>query len=265
MNTHAGNGERGREAETADWIQQARNRTYNCIARLSLLPDAERDTVVALKRVELENLAFFVLAARDAGLPRELAPSRLAAVWALMGAVNLMDDLADGDCDYLPAPVAPNIVVLLQSLASVLAIDAGVSASGLARASQSLLRMAAGQAVEVRTKAWDAETYKAIADEIGGDQYGAYLGLLWDGTALASSGAELARLIGRAGMVAKDLRSRDPRVLSIPSQARSEVTTWAIGALTTLEAGNLQCARLLSRFARPVLSRYAERPVTTSS
>jgi hypothetical protein len=88
---------------------------------------AEEDVRIALDQVHPESQVLLNRAAEDARVPAASAIERLCCLWVLAAAVNLADDLADGDCDYLSPRVAPGVAFLLQSLAGVFAArhDAG--------------------------------------------------------------------------------------------------------------------------------------------
>ena len=197
----------------------------------------------------LGTQAFFALAAFDAELAREAAVRRLAAVWTLAAAIHVMDDIADGDCDYLPAEAASGTVVGLHALGVRLAIEGGVTPNGLLLVTESLIRLAAGQNVEVRTKTWSLERYLSVADQIGGHQYRSYLGVLWDGTPLGQHTPEISTAIGRAGMVAHDIATGDRRFFSLPAHDRAPLVAAARAALEALETRRLRSVEFLAKYA----------------
>jgi len=105
-----------------DFIRRA---AIRALVFLRLPAQAERDVEAALGRVSPSSQVFLIGAAQDGGVPDEQAVERLACLWVAASSVNLTDDIADGDCDYLPARVAPGVGFLLQSLAMSLAIRGG--------------------------------------------------------------------------------------------------------------------------------------------
>jgi hypothetical protein len=226
----------------------------NRLASLALPSAAERDAHGALYRIEPTSQTLLVLAALDAELCGLTAAQRLASVWTLAAAINLMDDIADGDCSYLPPAVAPGLVVLLQGLAWMLAMDGGVKEQGIRASSRALAFMAAGQSIEVRTHDWSEAMYRNIVDQIGGQQYAAYLHILWDGTKLSPEASEVAERIGRVGMVTKDALSHDRRFNDLAPAEKVRLEDWAREALTNLQRLNLSCGEFLARYAQPILA-----------
>lgn len=204
--------------------------------RLRRLPqEAEGDVERALDKVTLSSQRLFCFAALDAELPAGTALERLTVVYLLSAAVNLADDCADGDCDYLEPPLAPGVLFLLQSLALLPLSRSDLSQDTLGAASVALARAAAGQSLEVRKKTRSAEEYLEVADLIAGEQVAAYLRILWDGTRLEARASSLGRTLGRAGLIFTDLESQDPRLLTVEAAEQKRVFGALESALAELE------------------------------
>jgi hypothetical protein len=229
-----------------DFIRRA---AIRALVFLRLPAQAERDVEAALGRVSPSSQVFLIGAAQDGGVPDEQAVERLACLWVAASSVNLTDDIADGDCDYLPARVAPGVGFLLQSLAMSLAIRGGVSTVALGQYSIALSRAAAGQSLEVRTDQWKAESYIEVAQLIAGEQYAAYFGILWDGTAWAERATQVGQLIGLIGLAATDVASRDRRFSSLTGGDKQLVLGRCRSALTELNALPLPSLKRFERFA----------------
>lgn len=216
------------------------------------LPDrAVADARTALLRVPPESQILFARAAEDARLPAGTALERLAAIWILNAAVNLADDLADGECDYLEPAVAPGVAFLLQALALLPLSRARLSSRALEDCSIALTRAASGQSLEVRGWIRDAEQYLRVADLIAGDQYIAYLRVLWDGTLLEDRAENIGLRMGRIGILLTDLDSEDRRFFGLEQQERRLVLSSIRRALRDLEkhATSSSSARLFVDFA----------------
>lgn len=165
---------------------------------------------------------------------------RTAATLLQFAAVQLADDLADGDCCYLPQPVrrGPGAQWLLQYLALRVARDAGVSAEVLSNSAAHFVRMGIAQQLEVRTTCWDLDTSALAASELNGEQYAAYLCWLWDGTDWEPAAAAVGRDFGFALHVVTDRRSGDRRFTDLDPAAREELIRRATAGYTRL------CAKL---------------------
>jgi hypothetical protein len=197
---------------------------------------AERDVEAALLRVTPTSQSLLIQAAEDGLVPERVAMDRLACLWVTAAAVNLADDLADGDCDYLEPRVAPGVSFLLQSLACVCAARGGVSALGMEEHAIALTRAAAGQSLEVRTARWDAVEYMRVAGLIAAEQYAAYFRLLWDGTQWQEYAFSVGRAIGTIGIVMTDLAADDRRFTSMPAADQQTVVAACHAQLQVLAA-----------------------------
>ncbi len=197
------------------------------LRRLELPPDSERDVLVALEAGQPGPLPFLYEAGAEAGLPREVLMARAAGLFFSFCAGNLADDVIDGECTYYAEPhrVAPYVQFTLQNLAWA-TLARVVPAEALARGAAALVAAAGPQALEVRTRAWTADVYRRVAEGIAGQQWAAYLRLLWADTALEARAAAGLGL-GVAAHVAEDVRSQDARFFSMPPAHQREVVAWA--------------------------------------
>lgn len=208
------------------------------------LPEqAERDLVSALEAVRGGPLDFVYLAGLDAGLPRAELLTRGAGVFIVFAAGNLADDLADGDCTYLPLRAAPGVQFILQNLAFELLLESSVPRDELRSAAAHLVRGAGQQQREVRTSRWTFDLAREVALGIAGDQYAAYLRLLWAGTPLSRDAAWIGSNLGVAGHVALDIASNDPRVTTLSPDDRRALIAWAREAFARVRTLELQSVR----------------------
>lgn len=222
-----------------------------------LPPVARTDALRAIDRVPPESQTLLIQAAAEAELAELLAIERLCCLTACAAAVNLTDDLADGDCHYLEAKTAPGVSFLLQAFAGGLAVRGGVSAVGLREFWLRLSKAAGGQSIEVRTDAWNEATYRDVAALIAGEQYAAYLRLLWDGTPLEHFAFELGHAMGTVTLVHSDVESGDRRFFSLPVPQQMAVLDDCLALLGQLESGPSRAVRNFALEARAVL--HAER------
>jgi hypothetical protein len=226
------------------WIRRA---VMRALAFCRLPAQAEADVQVALDRVQPQSQILLIQAAEDAGLPDAVAIERLCSLWMMSAAVNLADDLADGDCDYLPLPVAPGVSFLLQSLATALAARGEISATCLEECALGLTRAAAGQSLEVRPGGWEAGRYLRVAELIAGEQYGAHLRLLWEGTPWEKRAFAIGRDIGVVGIALTDVTSNDRRFRTMTRDDRETVLRECLARLKDIVVTSL-----------PSLLRFAE-------
>jgi hypothetical protein len=227
------------------------------LRRLELPEASERDVLAALEAGQPGPLALFYEAGSEAGLPRATLLARGAGLFFSFCAGNLADDLIDGDCTYHAEPlrVGPCVQFLLQNLAfaTLAGEDARVPAPVLAEASRTLALAAGPQALEVRARQWTAPLFRQVAEGIAGQQWAAYLRVLWAGTLLESRAAAAGRALGVAAHVVEDIRSRDVRFVGLTPGDRNEVVAWAREATESLRRQDLRCLDAALRRIEPIL------------
>ncbi|HYH95158.1 hypothetical protein [Hyalangium sp.] len=224
------------------------------LRRLGLPEQAEQDVVAALEAAQPGPLALLYEAGVEAGLRREVLLARGTGIFFNFAAGNLADDLSDGDCTYYmhPLRVGPYVQFLLQNLAWATLARAGVPAGVMAEAAQALAVAAGPQALEVRTLAWTAPVFQRVAEGLAGQQWAAYLRLLWAGTPLAERSVA-GHFLGIAAHVAEDIRSKDPRFFSMPEADQREVVRWARAGMDGVRRQGLRCLDAAIRRIDPIL------------
>ncbi|MBN1205928.1 MAG: hypothetical protein JXB05_13510 [Myxococcaceae bacterium] len=224
------------------------------LRRLNLPETAERDVVAALEAAQPGPLALLYEAGVEAGLRREALLARGAGIFLSFAAGNLADDVSDGDCTYYASPyrVGPYVQFLLQNLAWATLARAEVPGEVLAEAAGALASAAGPQALEVRTQAWTAPIFRRVAEGLAGQQWAAYLRLLWTGTPLAERSA-VGHGLGIAAHVAEDIRSKDPRFFSMPEADQREVVRWARAGMEGVRREGLRCLDAALRRIDPIL------------
>lgn len=225
------------------------------LSQQGLPEEAERDVLRALEAGRPGPLALLFAAGQESGLERERLLPRAAACYLWFCAANLADDLADGDCDWLPEPqrTGPAAVMLLQSLFMQAAVKGQVSAAVLGEVAREFAGMCGQQQVEVRTREWRAPLLRQVVVGISGQQWAGYMRLLWEGTPLAERALELGRCMGVVGHVAEDVRSRDRRLYSLPEEEQRQVVAWALEAAAVLRGSGLGCMQAVLPTVEPLL------------
>lgn len=219
--------------------------------------EAQRDVVVALEKGR-PALPMLYQMGHDAGLEHDALLARASALYLGFCAGNLCDDLVDGDCTYFEPAIrlAPGLQYLLQNAFVSALSEAGLPATAIGAATRELVLAAAQHQCEVRTTAWTAEIYRRIGSGIAGRQWASNLRLLWHATSLERLAEEIGLGLGEVGHIVEDLRSRDPRLWSIPAEERHAVVAWAIDELGRLRAHALSSVELMARSIEPVLRSY---------
>ncbi|AKQ69939.1 hypothetical protein A176_006851 [Myxococcus hansupus] len=231
--------------------------SLRALRRLSLPDVSERDVLAALEAGQPGPLALFYEAGAEAGLQRDALMARGAGLFLSFCAGNLADDLIDGECTYHDPPmrVGPCVQFILQNLAFATLCGAQAQLPGpvLAEAVRTLAVAAGPQALEVRARTWTAPLFRQVAEGIAGQQWAAYLQVLWAGTVLETRAALAGRALGVAAHVAEDIRSRDVRFTSMPEADRYEIVDWARAAAQSLRRLDLRCLDAALRRIEPVL------------
>jgi hypothetical protein len=224
------------------------------LRKLALPEQAERDVVAALEAAHPGPLALLYEAGVEAGLRREALLIRGTGIFLSFAAGNLADDLSDGDCSYYARPfqVGPYVQFLLQNLAWATLAKAEVPEPVLAEAALVLAQAAGPQALEVRTLEWTAPVFRQVAEGLAGQQWTAYLRLLWAGTPLAERSVA-GHFLGIAAHVAEDIRSKDKRFFSMPEADQREVVRWARAGMEGVRRQGLRCLDAALRRIDPIL------------
>jgi hypothetical protein len=224
------------------------------LRRLGLPEQAEQDVVAALEAAQPGPLGLLYEAGVEAGLRREALLVRGTGIFLSFAGGNLADDLCDGECTYYahPVQVGPYVQFLLQNLAWATLARAEVPGEVLAEAALALAEAAGPQALEVRTREWTAPLFQRVAQGLAGQQWAAYLRLLWAGTPLAECSVA-GHGLGIAAHVAEDIRSRDPRFFSMPEADQREVVRWARAGMDGVRRQGLRCLDAALRSIDPIL------------
>lgn len=189
----------------------------------------------------------------DLSLFDELGPevglARAVAVAFQHAAVEFADDMSDGDCPVdIDAQVqAPVILAALQNLFLASAVRGKVAPETLLELARRFCAMASSQYVELRTKEWTAIEARNAAARLNGDQFVAFLLLLWQGTPLESEAESLGSELGFALHLLGDRASRDKRFSTIPAEDRITLIDEARQALGRLAASEVQAIAGLAK------------------
>jgi hypothetical protein len=213
------------------------------IVALELPQQAESDVVAVLQACRAGPLQLFYDAGREAGLSGSESAGRGASAFFCYAAAQLADDLADGECAYLESPVrtGPSVQFMLQTLFVVALERAALPFAVAGRAARDLVRGAAPQQLEVRTRRWTLERARLVAEGLAGLQFSAYFQILWHGTRLEATAEPIGRDFGFAAHVAADVQSRDPRFRGLAAGDRRALLALAQSALARAGAAELEC------------------------
>lgn len=167
---------------------------------------------------------------------RELR-TRCMAVLLQFAAVQLADDLADGDCHYLPDARrrGPGAQWLLQHLCTLALSATRIDRDSMKRAAECFARVGAAQQDEVHAATWDARRAEAAARGLNGEQYAAYLTWLWSGTDWQDRARPIGLDFGLCLHVATDRQSGDRRFMQLDAAERGNLLQLASEALSNLE------------------------------
>ena len=234
--------------------------TLRMLSAQSLPDRVQRELIVSLENSRPGTLEFGYEAGFEAGLRGEKLLTRAAAVYFLTCAVNVGDDLSDGDCTYLRNPnrAGPCVQSLLRNMFFHILFEARLPHAALSAVARHLIAAAAAQRIEIDSGRWDSATFRTVADGIGGQLFSAYLRVLWCNTRLQSRATAVGKNIGRALIVVEDAESNDRRYMSMPPSGRREVLAWALDAVKALGDEHLRCLEYLLRPIEPALKALAD-------
>jgi hypothetical protein len=198
---------------------------------------ARADMLAVVNAVIPAFPAFVYGVASDADLPLDERCRRGVSILLQYAAVQLADDLADGDCKYLDEPLrtGPGVHWMLHHLYCLALQGTSISSSVIRAASADFLAVGEAQQDEVRTHEWTLEKSLRAAHGLNGAQYRAYFRLLWSGTVLESSAATLGEHYGIGLHVVGDSVHGDGRWAQLSSDARRQLAQHGLEALKVAE------------------------------
>jgi hypothetical protein len=220
------------------------------------LPAASQRTVVAALEAGRSGLLTFLYeAGAEANLSRTTLLYRAAAIYFSFCAANLCDDLTDGDCTYLAEPLrtGPCVQYILHNLSFHALVRANLTKKALSTAAQDLVACGGKQLIEIRTRRWNARTFRDVGEGIAGRQWAAYLRILWNGTRLDTRAATVGMNLGIAVHVAEDIRTSDLRYTTLSKTDKQKILAWARTAAKALREEKLRCIDVVLLGIEPIL------------
>jgi hypothetical protein len=213
-----------------------------CLRRAGDLPcEAAGDLEAALRCVDPQFVRFVGDLADDFGLAGDDRAWRIDALIFQFAAIQVADDLADGECHYLPQAhrTGPGVHWLLQHLFSICVLSSDIARGDAALAARDFTLVGAAQQREVRVRRWDASLAEEAARGLNGKQHAAYFRLLASGTRFAGGAPALGEAFGFALHVVTDVAHKDARWASIDVEAKRALLRQATASLMTLRDANL--------------------------
>jgi hypothetical protein len=231
-----------------------RDHALKC-AREQVAGDALRDVEATIRRVDERFLHWLYQLSTDAGHEWDEMIRRTSAILFQFASVQLADDLADGDCDYLPQPqrTGPGTQWLLQHLYCLALSRSAVPNHQLGQATADFLAVGAAQQQEVRASKWDLASSRNAAIGLNGCQHRAYFRLMFAGTPHEHQAEALGYHFGFALHVTGDRFSKDRRFTDLDAAEQGRLLEEATESLSHLEAGTLPSVRGPAQWFRTVI------------
>lgn len=178
-------------------------------------------------------------------------------------AIQMADDLADGDCKYLDRPerIGPGVQWLLQHLAYSCFLKSAAPRDELERAAHDFSMVGGAQQCEVRATAWTYRNAAAMAAGLNGRQYAAYFRILSAGTPHAVRAVRAGAEFGFALHVVTDRATRDRRWTSLSPRDRSRLAADARKAADSIARGSIASLKEPAKWFRAALARAQDRRV----
>jgi hypothetical protein len=184
------------------------------------------------------------------GLEAKVAPAsalhRATAIFFNIAALQVADDIADGDCNYLDHPEGTGTAAqfILQNLFYKTLLSETLPASVLERVADGMIAGAAPQSFEVRGfDPWTLAHAKATAEGFGGAHHGAYFRIMLHGSSHESRALAAGWGFGVGVSVMCDIRSKDRRFYSLAIDDRVRLIDWTLGAIEPVRGIDLPSVR----------------------
>jgi hypothetical protein len=178
---------------------------------------------IALAQGEQNMLPLWSGLTMELGLDLEQACVRASCNYLLFCSSNLLDDLLDGDCNYLSREEALLVFFGLQNLSWHMLCRAGIPGdAALQRVRLIGDGLAAGMA-EVRGEIRDADSFLALGEGLAGAQFAAYLALFLHGTEHQAAADRWGRALGHASHLVQDILTNDKRFWARSESERDRI------------------------------------------
>lgn len=232
--------------------------TQSLICRHQPRAVARGDLIKAVYALDKGTIQFFYDLATQAGHGLQAVLARAIGATIQYAAVQVTDDLADDEGDYIECfkRTAPGVCWGLQHLFVLACRHADLPFEVLVSVSAQLLAMLEGQQRDVRTSRWTAEDSRAAAG-MNERQFAAYFALLLHGTAFEASALTHGSSFGLALHVFGDLRSADPRLATLSPAGRRSMIESAQARLLMLASPPLSCLQRHAEFFDEHLRKFA--------
>ncbi len=167
------------------------------------------------------NFQLFYDGARHLAFDHDEACRRAAPAALQNVVIHLADDLADGDCDYLPPDQAITAVFTFQQLiADMLSeFDSRVRS----QIHTLLAQVGIAQHRELSTVHWNRVLSQQAASGLNGCQFQAYFLMLSAATPVAEDFAKVGYDFGLINHFASDIRTGDQRFYAMPPDDQTQI------------------------------------------
>jgi hypothetical protein len=219
--------------------------TINAGGRDTIGDSASSDVKATIQKIDPRFPSFLSVFATELALaPRELR-TRCVAACLMFAATQLADDLADGDCNYLPDPhrTGPGTHWLLHQLFGQAVLSSTCDRSEIADIYRDLLIVGAAQQREVRGARGALVQAQQLAVGLNGHQYAAYFRLLASGSRWSAEAPKWGMTFGTVLHVVGDRLSRDERFCALSLEDRKQLVDWGKARLAELEGNPLVIVR----------------------
>lgn len=193
------------------------------------------DLHIVLRKGDGNFLTLYESMGEEAKMAPQEVIQRGTALYYWFCTLNLVDDMMDGDCDYLDPKEQPLAILALTNLVDHVLSHSSVSPAARIEATRAMGSCISGQYQESLRGVRSLLEYKEVGHAIAGLQFKAYFHLFLDGTSFDFNPPNAALLYGNAAHVLADLSKKDPRLLQLPDP--KEAVEWG-----------LSCAQLAQGF-----------------
>jgi hypothetical protein len=211
--------------------------TIEAGSRTILGDSASSDVKAAIQKIDPRFPSFLSIFATELDLDPKERRTRCVAACLMFAATQLADDLADGDCTYLPDPhrTGPGTHWLLHQLFGQAVLSSTCDRSDIAAIYRDLLTVGAAQQQEIRGTHGALEQAKQLAVGLNGHQYAAYFRLLASGSRWSCEASRWGMTFGTVLHVVGDRLSRDERFCALSLEDRRQLLGWGKARLLELE------------------------------
>jgi len=211
------------------------------LAKLPLGDAALQDLSLVIQQADSDILKLMYELSTYAGLTHDEACSRVLPILLQHCAIHLTEDLANGNCDYLPQAISQGSTALftLQQLFNLSLQKCGFRNKARLKYYKLLALVGAARHAELKTPKWDLDNAIFAAKGLNGYQFEAYFSIASSNTESHDALQLLGHDFGIINHVANDIMNDNVRYTDLSEQEKAALRAWTLAHAKNIAEANI--------------------------